>query len=63
MNLLIDYYISEEFDFLNSLLKGQHVPGKISKNFKFQLGLFGLSREPKKEKEIELDLKFLDEIY
>jgi hypothetical protein len=52
MNNLIDFTISENFEFINSLLRGDHVPG-----------LFGVSQEPKKEKEVELDLKFLDEIY
>ena len=28
MNLLIDNYITEEFEFLNSILSGKHVPGK-----------------------------------
>ncbi len=52
MNLLIDYSVSENFEFINSLLKGEHIPG-----------LFGVSQEPKKDKEAELDMKFLDEIY
>jgi hypothetical protein len=52
MNNLIDYYISENLEFINSLLRGDHIPG-----------LYGVSRESKKEKEVELDLKFLDEIY
>ena len=52
MNNLIDYSISENFEFINSLLRGDNVPG-----------LFGVSQESKKEKEVELDLKFLDEIY
>ncbi len=52
MNNLIDYTINNEYEFINNLLSGKHIPG-----------FYGISQDPKKEKEAELDLKFLEEIY
>jgi 3-phosphoglycerate kinase len=60
MNSLIDYNVSDDCELVNSLMRGEHIPGII---FLFILGLFSLCQDPIKDNDQEIDLKFLEEIF
>jgi hypothetical protein len=48
---LIDYYINDDFELINSILKGKHIAG-----------FYGLDRDNSPEKEEEFDPKCIEEI-
>ena len=51
MHMLIDYYIDDDFELINSILKGKHISG-----------FYGLDKEKKIEKVEEFDPKCLEDI-
>ncbi|MCQ2818673.1 MAG: phosphoglycerate kinase [archaeon] len=51
MHKMIDYYINDDFELINQILMGKHLPG-----------FYGLSMEKPVEKEEEFDPKILEEI-
>jgi DNA mismatch repair ATPase MutL len=51
MHKLIDYYINDDFELINSILKGKHISG-----------FYGLDRDNSVEKEEEFDPKSIEEI-
>jgi hypothetical protein len=59
MNHFVDFHIDEEYEFLNTILAGGHVPGNASFLY---LGIYGVDETGKVNKEEEIDMKFLDEI-
>jgi hypothetical protein len=51
MHVLIDYFVNDDFELINSILQGEHITG-----------FYGLCMEQHIEKEEEFDPKCLDEI-
>jgi hypothetical protein len=51
MHKLIDYYINDDFELINSILKGKHISG-----------FYGLDRDNTVEKVEEFDPKSIEEI-
>ena len=51
MHVLVDYYINDDFELINEILKGKNIPG-----------FYGLDKDAPVEKEEEFDLNVLDNI-
>ena len=51
MHRLIDYYIDDDFELINSIMEGNHISG-----------IYGLDKEEYKDKEEEFDPKSIEEI-
>ena len=51
LHTLIDYYIDDDFELINSILKGKHIPG-----------FYGLNKEKPVEKAEEFDPKSIENI-